>query len=228
MTILFEPSGPQLARDGADKRGAEDDPRKRDREDEDCGKRQDGERPEKSIFQHAAADAPRCERNNRRDRWLNAIEQAADNRRLAKGYIKPRQANQNQQRGQNEQRAGDNAALDAMHQPADVGGELLRFRAGQEHAIVQCMKKALFGDPAAFLHQLLVHDGDLTRWPAEANAAEFQPIAQRRAERDGVDGTRIGHGSKGLLVRQFFCYLSGSVTDTNGRQTCSKISIPPN
>ena len=36
----------------------------------------------------------------------------------------------------------------AVHQPADVGRELLRLRAGQHHAVVQRVQEAPLADPA--------------------------------------------------------------------------------
>jgi hypothetical protein len=43
----------------------------------------------------------------------------------------------------------------AVHQPADVGGELLRLWSGQQHAVVERVQEAAFADPAPFLDQLL-------------------------------------------------------------------------
>ncbi len=40
---------------------------------------------------------------------------------------------------QHEQRPGHDAATHAMQQPTDIGGELLRFRTGQQHAEIQRM-----------------------------------------------------------------------------------------
>ena len=41
-----------------------------------------------------------------------------------------------------------------MKQPADAGGELLRFRTGKEHAIIEGIQKALIADPSSFVDQL--------------------------------------------------------------------------
>jgi len=57
----------------------------------------------------------------------------------------------------------------AVHEPADVGGQLLRLRAGQHHAVVQRVQEALLGDPAPALHQLLVHHGNLACRSAKAH-----------------------------------------------------------
>jgi hypothetical protein len=38
------------------------------------------------------------------------------------------------------------------------------------------MQEALLGDPAASLDQVLVHDGDLSCWAAEADEAKLEPV----------------------------------------------------
>jgi hypothetical protein len=62
-----------------------------------------------------------------------------------------------------------------MQQPAGVGGQLLGFRPGQQHAIVQRMQKSVLAEPLFFFHQVFVHDGNLAGWPAEAVDGHFQP-----------------------------------------------------
>jgi len=60
-----------------------------------------------------------------------------------------------------------------MPEPADVDGELLRFRAGKQHAKIQRVQKACAVDPAFFLDQLGLHDRDLTSRSTERDEAEF-------------------------------------------------------
>src|SRR5689334_22404181 len=76
-----------------------------------------------------------------------------------------------------------------MHQPTNVGSQLLGRGTGQKHAVVERVQEARFGDPATPLHQLLVHDGDLPRGAAEADETQLEPEAQRR------DETKWGHSS---------------------------------
>ena len=45
----------------------------------------------------------------------------------------------------NKKCAGDNAAPRLVQQPADVNGQLLRFRAGKQHAKIQRVEKAASG-----------------------------------------------------------------------------------
>jgi len=69
-----------------------------------------------------------------------------------------------------------------VHEPTDVSGELLGFGTGPHHAIVERVQEAPFRNPAPLPHRLLVHDRDLTRRPAEADEAEFEPEPERFAE----------------------------------------------
>ncbi len=56
----------------------------------------------------------------------------------------------------------DQPAAGSVQQPPDVGRELLRFGARQQHAVAQCMQETLFADPALLVDQDAVHDGDLS------------------------------------------------------------------
>ncbi len=66
-----------------------------------------------------------------------------------------------------------------MQEPPNVDRELLRLRAGQQHAKIQRMKKTRLTDPAAFLDQLALHDGDLAGRTAEADKSQLQPEPKR-------------------------------------------------
>jgi hypothetical protein len=52
--------------------------------------------------------------------------------------------------------------------PADVGGQLLGFRAGQHHAEIERVQEAAFINPTPLVHQQAVHQRNLTRWAAKA------------------------------------------------------------
>jgi hypothetical protein len=52
---------------------------------------------------------------------------------------------------------------------------LLGFGTGQQHAEIQCPQELIFTDPAAPLDHLLVHDGDLSGRPPEADKAQPGP-----------------------------------------------------
>ena len=168
--------------DVADHARAEDDRRERQVEREDRDERRRGDRPQRGAPQRARADPPRGEEDDRGHRRLDAVEHARHRRHRAERDVDPRERDQDEERGQDEQRAGDDPAARAVHQPADVGGELLRLRPRQHHAVVERVQEAALGDPAPPLDQLLVHDRDLPGRPAEADEAELQPEPERLAE----------------------------------------------
>ena len=74
------------------------------------------------------------------------------------------------------------AAPHAVHQPADIGGKLLRLGAGQEHAVVQRMQEPRLVDPAFLLDQHAVHQRDLAGGAAEIDEPDLEPDRQRLAE----------------------------------------------
>ena len=59
---------------------------------------------------------------------------------------------------------------------------------GQQHAIIQGMEKMGGADPAAAVHQLGLHDGDLAGGPAEADEAQLDPKVQGLAKRGRILG----------------------------------------
>ena len=69
--------------------------------------------------------------------------------------------------------AGQQPARGPMHQPADIGRELLRLGAGQQHAVVQGMQEALLGDPVLALDQIGMHERNLARWTAKADETQL-------------------------------------------------------
>jgi len=40
-----------------------------------------------------------------------------------------------------------------MHQPADIGGKLLRLGSRQQHAVIERVQEPVFGDPALLVDQ---------------------------------------------------------------------------
>ena len=73
-----------------------------------------------------------------------------------------------------------------MQQPADIGRQLLRLRARQQHAVVQRMQKPALGDPVLFLDQDAVHHRDLPGRAAETQYGDPQPDPKGFAEADAV------------------------------------------
>jgi hypothetical protein len=69
-----------------------------------------------------------------------------------------------------------------MHDPAEIGRQLLRLRPRQQRAKAQRMQKPLLSQPVPLLHNLAVHHGDLPGRPAERQQPDPQPHAQRDAK----------------------------------------------
>ncbi|MNE73738.1 hypothetical protein D3C80_1697650 [compost metagenome] len=132
---------------------------------------------------------------------LDPVENASHHRHFAPGQVDPRQADQDEQRRQHEQGASNHPAPGAVHQPADVGGQLLGLWARQQHAVVEGMQKAPLADPAAPLDQLLMHDRNLPRRAAETDEAQLQPEQQGLGQADVT--TRLLGGAL-LVFRHFF------------------------
>jgi hypothetical protein len=73
--------------------------------------------------------------------------------------------------------------------PPDPDGQLLRFGPGQQVAEVERVEILLLADPAAFLDQFAVHQRDLSRRPAKAEAADARRNAHQFAK-IGMSGSR--------------------------------------
>ena len=182
----LEALGRNAAADVAEQGGAAHDQRKRQLEREDRNESCSSDRPQNAVLQRARADAMRRLHDDRRHRRLDAIEEARHQRHIAERDVDPRQHDEDHERRQHEEAAGDDPAPGAMLQPADVGGQLLRLGARQHHAVVQRVQEAALGNPAPALDQLLVHHGDLPGRPAEADEAELEPEAKRLPETQGL------------------------------------------
>ncbi len=145
--------------------------------------RRRGNCPQRRVLERPRADAVRSEHHDRGDRRLDAVEEACHRRHFTECEIDPGERDQDEERRQHEQPARHHAAKGAVHEPPDVGRELLRLGAGEHHAVVERVQKAPLGYPAPSLDELLVHHRDLSRRPAEADETELQPVASRRSQR---------------------------------------------
>ena len=151
------------------------------------------DRQQRRLMQGAPAQPPGGLQHDRQHRRFQGPEQRHQQRQLTPEGIEAGQPQQQQHRGQQEQPAGDQATGNAMHQPAQIGGQLGGLRPRQQHAVVEGMQKATLGEPLAPLHQLAVQQSDLPRRPTEAHQPQLQP------EAGGVGQGRgdIGHGGSG-------------------------------
>jgi hypothetical protein len=176
--LAHERARQQASAERAERCRRHHDCRKRHAERVDRDERGGRHEPQHGMAQRAGADAPGRVQHDGDHRGLHAVQRGRDDRHVAVGDVEPRQRDQDDDRRQHEQAARDDAAPCAMHEPTDVRRELHGLGPGQQHAIVERVQEPAFRDPASLLHELAVHDGDLSRRPAEADAAEMQPIAE--------------------------------------------------
>ena len=138
------------------------------------------------MVQGAPAHAPGRLQHDRQHRWFERPEHCHQQRQLAKKHIDAGKGDQQQHRGGQEQAAGDQSTGDAMHQPAQIGGQLDGLWARQHHAVIERMEITPLREPVAPLHQLAMHQGDLTRWATKAHQAQLQPEAARIGQAHGL------------------------------------------
>ena len=72
---------------------------------------------------------------------------------------------------------GREPAAHAVQQPADIGRELLRLRARQQHAEIERVQETRLVDPFLLVDHDAVHHRDLAGRSAEAEAADLEPDA---------------------------------------------------
>ncbi len=162
----LRPSDP--CADISDHACADDNDRERHGEKEDRDEGNGRQRDHDPVAQRPFSDADYGLDHDRQHRGLQSKEQCLDESDLAEGGIDVAQAHDGDDAGQNEQAAGHDAARGPVQQPADIGRELLRLRARQQHAVVQRMQKTAFGNPVPFLDQDAVHHRDLPCRTAKA------------------------------------------------------------
>jgi len=167
-----------------------------------------------SVRFFSAPDAPGLLHDDGGDRRLDAVEQSGHQRHVAEGDVHPGQRDQDEQRRQHEQRAGNDAAPASMHQPADIGRELLRLRARQHHAVVQRVQEAALGNPAPVLDQFLMHDRNLAGRSAKTDETQLEPEHEGFAEWN-AGGSGGGHrqqeGGRGMSIRCAFCTANAAL-----------------
>jgi hypothetical protein len=171
--------GVKLAAEISDQRSGQHDGGEGHIQREDRHERRRRDAPQPVVFQGAAAYAVRRVQDQCRHGRFDAVKDARYHGQGAKSDVYPRQRHQNEKRRQYKQSPRDDAAPGAVHEPADVDGELLRLGPGQQHAVVQGVQKPLFTDPAFLLDQLGVHDGDLPGRAAKTDETELEPVPER-------------------------------------------------
>ena len=175
-----------------DEAGADHDQREGQGEGVDRNECGHADRPQRRMLQGALADAPGGSKHDGDHRGFDAIEEPRHGRYAAVGHVDVRKADQDEKRWQHEKPARHDAPPGAVHQPADVGRQLLRFGAGQHHAVVERMEETPFRDPAPPLDQLGVHHRDLPGRPAEGEEPELQPEPEGFAKRHRCGLRQVG------------------------------------
>ena len=174
----------------ADERGGQDDDGKGHGEDVEGHERRDGEGGQRPVAHKSPAHPHQCLHDQRDDRCPEAEQQAVHQGNIAERHIEDREAQDCEEAGQHEQRPRNHAAQDAVHPPADVGGELLCLGARQQHAVVEGVEETALVDPAMLIHQFAMHQRDLPGRPPERQDADAGPdtdrLLQRGAEKGGV------------------------------------------
>ena len=138
------------------------------------------------VLERAPADPQHGLDHDHQHGGLQAEEQPLHDRDLAEQHVDPAQRHDGEQARQHEQRAGQQPALGLVHQPADVGRELLRLGAGQQRAVVQRLQETLLADPLLLLDDDAVHDRDLPGRAAEGQRGDPRPYLHRLAERHAM------------------------------------------
>ena len=138
------------------------------------------------MVQGASAHAPGRLQHDRQHCRLEGPEHSHQQRQLPPEHIDAGEGDQQQHRGHQKQAAGDQPPRDAMHQPAQIGGQLDGLGAWQNHAVIQGMQIAPLREPAAPLHQLPMHQGNLTRRSSKAHQPQLQPEAAGGTQAHGA------------------------------------------
>src|SRR4029077_4326783 len=112
-----------------------------------------------------------------------------DPRDVAVCGVNETQRPENKDRRYDKKCTGHDAAPGFVKKPADVDGELLCFRAGQEHAKVKRVQKSRLADPPFLFDQLSLHNRDLAGRSTKRDKPEFQPKSKRFAKRRSTMST---------------------------------------
>jgi hypothetical protein len=205
-----ESRNPGARGEKADQGGGDDDDGKRNGKKEDRHKRRRRERLHRAAFQGTLADADDRFNDNREHCGSKTEERRPDKADLAPLGIDDAERHQRDNARHDEQAARHDPAARAMHQPTYINGELLRFGAGKQHAVVERMHEAAFRHPSFFFDQNAVHHRNLSGGSAEAQRRDTQPDAKRFSGRNAMRGQSLVSGTEKSEsidhVRPPFCW----------------------
>jgi hypothetical protein len=182
MPRWLEDAGKLALQGGAGRGRRGDDQGEGDGEEVEAGERRRGEQVQRPVAECPPADAQDRFGHDGDHHRLDTVQEPGDRGDLGVRRHQPAQEQEHEDRWNDEERPGHDAAGRPVHQPADVDGGLLGLRTRQEHAEVEGPQELLFRDPAPPFDDLPVHEGDLPGRAAEVDEAEADPEAQGLAE----------------------------------------------
>src|SRR5829696_1042490 len=207
MPATIEGFGYRAAQEESAKAGGKHHEREGYREEEQGGERCDREAYEQVVVEGAPGDPQDRLYHDGYHHRLDAVKKTRDRRHIRVGYGQVREQPQNEDGGDHEEGAGHHSPHRPVQPPPDVGGDLLRLGAGQEHAEVERPQILLLRDPTLLLHQLAVHDGDLAGGSPEVYEPELYPEPERLPE-----PYRLGSGFRAFRGFGFHLHLLHLVT----------------
>jgi hypothetical protein len=130
--------GHRAAQEKAADRGGDHDQRKGYGEEVKGDERQDREGEKYGVIERSLPNPQYGLDHDGDDHGLDAVEEPRYRRYVRVGGREVGEEPQHEDRRDDEEGAGDDAAQGAVQLPADVGGDLLGLRPGQEHTKVEC------------------------------------------------------------------------------------------
>ena len=145
------------------------------------------DRPMLAPRQRAPADAQERLDDDDEHRGFDAEEEGRHQRQIAEGGIDEREREYDKGAGEHEQQAGGEPTLVPVQAPADICGELHGLGPRQQHAETERAQEPRLRQPALFLHDDPMHEGDLGGRPAEGEQADARPDPKRLGERGRLE-----------------------------------------
>ena len=145
-----------------------------------------GEHDGEDALQGGAGDPDQGGEEQGEPHRAKAPQDAQDLGRLPVVDIDPGERREGDVAGQDEEHARERTGPVARLLEPDVDRELERLRAGQDVAEVEGADEFVLADPLAALHQLEVHEADLSDGTSEGEPAQPQEVPEDLAHRDGL------------------------------------------
>ena len=200
----------------AEEAGGDDDHRERHPETEDADESGGGDGDRGPASQRSPRHPHHRFENDGKHRRLQAEEDGLEPADAVEEGIERGKHEDDGEAGEDEERAGDDAATRAVEEPADIGGELLGLGTGEQHAEIQRMQEPVLRYPLSLVDEHAVHEGDLPGGPAEAKEADGRPDLRRLAEGRVAERPllrllrRFGHGFLPFAVGQLWASSTAS------------------